>query len=66
MNSFQIALNELDKNSVGEKGVAAIKVCEAADDMLQALEDARTALELSQDAPKLLAIVTAAIRKAKD
>jgi len=40
MNSFEIALDALDKNSIDIEGEKAIKLCNAADDLLAALEKA--------------------------
>ena len=33
-----MALIELERNSIGEKGVAAIRICRAADELLTQLE----------------------------
>lgn len=38
-SSFQVALAALERNSIGAKEAQALKVCEAADDLLAALRN---------------------------
>ena len=65
-NSFVIALEELSRDSIGERGVKAIKVCKAADDLLRACKKAKKIIDFA--APEFTfcrALISKAILKAE-
>lgn len=65
-NSFQIALDQLENNIINVDGVRAINVCNAADDLLAALQGILACANVRIDDPRIAAFdaARAAIAKA--